>query len=81
MVSDRNTALTWHKARASATGNCVEVAVTAEDRVMVRDSKNPRGAQIAFTESEWRAFLDGVAAGEFSMDSLRKYRLHAPGGP
>lgn len=47
--------------------NCVEVGfVTAE--VLLRDSKNPRGAVLRFTTDEWRAFLAGVKAGEFDLD-------------
>jgi predicted secreted Zn-dependent protease len=81
VVSNPNTGLAWHKATASATGNCVEVAVARNSRIMVRDSKNPAGGLLAFTEAEWHAFLDGVAAGEFTLDSLRGYRAHPPECP
>jgi Domain of unknown function (DUF397) len=65
-----NKPLAWHKATASATGNCVEVAAVGEDEVAVRDSKDPAGARLTFTAPEWRHFLDGVAAGEFGLESL-----------
>lgn len=42
-----------------------------EGLVYVRDSKaTPRGPSLAFTTSEWRAFLAGVGAGEFSLKAL-----------
>lgn len=34
---------------------------------MVRDSKNPGGAVLAFTTGEWRAFLAGVRNAEFDL--------------
>jgi hypothetical protein len=45
--------------------NCVEVADIAGGRV-VRDSKNPTGPVLAFTEGEWTAFVAGVRDGEFN---------------
>ena len=47
-----------------ADSTCVEVA--AYDRaIAVRDSKNPAGPVLRFSVAEWRAFLQGVRAGEF----------------
>lgn len=40
---------------------CVEVGKTA-DGVVVRDAN---GKRVAYTREEFRAFLDGVKAGEF----------------
>lgn len=63
-------ALRWRKSRASGSDECVEVA-KGEDLVFVRDSKAvPRGPALAFTTSEWNAFLAGVKAGEFSLAAL-----------
>jgi uncharacterized protein DUF397 len=45
-------------------GSCVEVAHTT-DGWRVRDSKNPDGPWLSFTESEWSAFTAGVRAGHF----------------
>jgi hypothetical protein len=45
---------------------CVEVAIGADDTVRIRDSK-PDGAPLAFTATEWVAFLAGVKAGEFDL--------------
>lgn len=55
----------WRKSTASqGTGECVEVAHVA-GMVAVRDSKDPDGNALLFTQSEWSAFLRGVANGEF----------------
>jgi hypothetical protein len=54
----------WHKSSHSGANGCVEVA-HGDDRVAVRDSKDPSGPVLLFTPHEWRAFLDGVRDGEF----------------
>lgn len=61
-------ALAWRKATASATGACVEVAVLTEGNgVAVRDSKDPNGPVLHYTDAEWRAFLHGARNGEFDL--------------
>jgi hypothetical protein len=59
---------TWRKSSRSVGGseqtNCVEVA-ELPDRVAMRDSKDPAGPVLAFTSTEWRAFLGGIQTGEF----------------
>lgn len=58
--------LRWTKARASSAGNnCVEVAVTQDGMVLVRDSKDRGGPALCFSRSEWAAFLSGAKGGEF----------------
>jgi len=56
----------WTKASASAGGDgaCVELAAV-QDGVAVRDSKDPGGPVLHFTQDEMRAFADGVAKSEF----------------
>jgi hypothetical protein len=61
--------LSWRKARASASSNCVEVAACG-GTIFLRDSKCPDGPTLAFTTGEWAAFLVGVQAGEFSLAAL-----------
>ncbi len=64
MITDPG--LRWRKAKASqGNGNCVEMAALADDRVAVRDSKDPDGPVLTFTRAEFRAWLHGVRAGEF----------------
>ena len=46
-------------------GQCVEIARDA-DKVYIRDSKSPSGPVLVFSEDEWKAFVQGVKAGEFS---------------
>ena len=59
----------WKKSSASGSGECVEVRRTPSG-VQVRDSKNPAGAILDFTDSEWLAFLKGVALGEFHIPEV-----------
>ena len=57
----------WRKsARSGGTGgNCVEVARNLPGVVAVRDSKDPHGAKLIFTLTEWEAFTAGLKVGEF----------------
>ena len=57
----------WKKARASGQGACVEVAVVEDHGVLVRHSKAPHGPVLRFTSTEWKAFIAGVEAGEFTL--------------
>ncbi|GLY93007.1 DUF397 domain-containing protein [Actinoplanes sp. NBRC 103695] len=60
------TGAVWRKSnRSSASGDCVEVARNLPGHVAVRDSKDPDGAALVFTHSEWTAFVGGVKDGEF----------------
>lgn len=58
----------WRKAEASGnSGNCVEVKIT-QDGVLVRNSRDSgRGSELAFTRTEWAAFLDGARNREFDL--------------
>lgn len=58
----------WRKSSRSGpyTDNCVEVAFV-DGGIAVRDSKNPEGAVLLFTEAEWDAFVDGAKDGEFDL--------------
>lgn len=58
----------WKKAKKSngnGGNNCVEVAIL-DTGVAVRDSKNPGGPALLFTDLEWDAFLDGAKNDEFT---------------
>ena len=56
----------WKKSSASGADNCVEVRRTRLG-VQVRDSKDPTGNVLHFSDAEWIAFLRGVALGEFHI--------------
>jgi hypothetical protein len=55
-------ALTWRKSSYSGSngGQCVEVA--APGPVLVRDTKDPRGAVLEFAPETWQKFADQVKA-------------------
>ncbi|MEU8815605.1 DUF397 domain-containing protein [Actinoplanes sp. NPDC048796] len=57
----------WQRSRSCSQSTCVEVA-RAGETILVRDSKNPGGAVLSFTPSEWRAFVEGVKRGELSFE-------------
>jgi len=59
----------WRKSMRSAQGDCVEVSYRADEgTILVRDTKaEGNGPILAFTRSEWTAFLAGVHGGEFNL--------------
>jgi hypothetical protein len=58
-----NSALSWQKSSYSggSGGQCIEVA--ASGGVLVRDSKDPDGARLAFSAKEWREFAARIKSG------------------
>jgi Domain of unknown function (DUF397) len=58
----------WRKSSASGPNcdNCVEVAFV-DNVIAVRDSKDPDGAALIFTQAEWDAFVGGAKDGEFDL--------------
>ena len=61
----------WRKsARSSAQGNCVELARLPGAQVAIRNSRDPGGPALVFTQAELDAFLGGVKDGDFD-DLLR----------
>jgi Domain of unknown function (DUF397) len=73
-----NSSTAWRESGQSTGGTeSVEVTITEDAAavsehkadagrlILMRDSKNPEGPALAFTEAEWRAFIAGVKDGEF----------------
>lgn len=53
----------WRKSRYSnPSGNCVEVSELPRGRVGVRDSQDPAGPVLVFTQAVWDAFIRAVRA-------------------
>lgn len=65
-MTPTSTFTNWRKSSRSDGGdNCVEVALSSDGSVGVRDSKDPEGPVLVFTPAEWDAFTGGVRDGEF----------------
>ena len=58
--------LSWHRGNSCADNSCVEAA-RQDERVYVRDSKQPDGAVLCFTLREWEVFLGAAKRGEFDL--------------
>jgi hypothetical protein len=75
---------TWRKSTYSngSGGNCVEVADLPNGRA-VRDFKHPEGPVLVFTRDQWRAFVQGIEAGELGAElhSARASGRHLSEGP
>jgi uncharacterized protein DUF397 len=56
----------WRKSSQSESGACVEVRI-GPGEVLLRHSRDRQGQVLAFSYSEWRAFLEGAALGEFDL--------------
>jgi hypothetical protein len=56
--------LHWFKSSYSDSGGgaCIEVAIESGIRVHIRDSKDPFGPSLAFTPTEWFAFVAFASA-------------------
>ncbi|CAM4278094.1 DUF397 domain-containing protein [Nocardia ninae] len=67
MRTDLSTASWFKSSYSSPSQDCVEVAFLGGDGVGVRDSKNPNGAALVFSSSEWEVFIAGVASGGFEL--------------
>ncbi|MGC9667168.1 DUF397 domain-containing protein [Planosporangium sp. 12N6] len=56
----------WRRSSFCGSGACIEVA-RVDEAYLLRDSKDPEGPVLTFTEAEWEAFVAGVRAGEFTF--------------
>lgn len=64
----KNNRLQWYRSKQCSGGTCVEVAAARNGNVLIRDSKDPEGPALTFSEEEWVAFVMGVKAGDFSFE-------------
>jgi len=56
----------WFKSTRSSGGkDCVEIAFLSSSFVGVRDSKNPDGPALVFSDGAWDAFTTAVTDGQF----------------
>jgi hypothetical protein len=66
MSTTSTTNLNWRKSSHSGgNGACVEIAVPDAASIAVRDSKDPDGPRLHFSNEAWAAFAGAVAAGAF----------------
>ncbi len=56
--------LSWRVARLCNGGACVRVAVDGET-VLIGDTKDPDGPVLAYSRTEWSAFVEGIRQGDF----------------
>ena len=56
----------WRRAGDDAEG-AVEIAFV-DDLIGMRNSADPDGPVLVFTQAEWDAFVGGVEDGEFDLD-------------
>ena len=65
------TGAAWRKSvHSGAQGNCIEVAALDGGGIAVRNSRDPEGPALVYTQAELAAFLAGAKDGEFD-DLLR----------
>lgn len=63
------TGANWSTGRSGGNGQCVEVATELPllpGHVAVRDSKNPNGPALVFTDDEWATHLLSVRDGLYN---------------
>ena len=54
----------WRKSsHSNPSGNCVEIAGLAGQRVAVRDSRSPEGPALVFSQAVWETFLRSLREG------------------
>ena len=57
MVGFEDPGIAWRKSRSSDSGGCLEVAA-AGGSVLVRDSRDRRGAVLRLPSAAWSAFVE-----------------------
>lgn len=57
----------WKSSYSNGGDNCVEIALSSDGRVGLRDTKDRSLPPHVFTHAEWATFLTGVRNGEFDL--------------
>ena len=57
----------WQRAEGDSSDSAVEVAFV-DDLIGMRNSGEPEGPVLVFTQAEWDAFVAGAQDGEFDLD-------------
>ncbi|MCM0679007.1 DUF397 domain-containing protein [Micromonospora phytophila] len=57
----------WQRAEGDSSESAVEVAFV-DDLIGMRNSAEPDGPMLVFTQAEWDAFVAGAQDGEFDLD-------------
>jgi hypothetical protein len=66
MLAGQLQGVIWQKSgRSGPNGNCVECAALPDGGVAVRNSRDPKGPALIYTQAEIQAFILGVSDGDF----------------
>ena len=57
----------YRRSSLCATGSCIEVAISHDGLVKVRDNKDLSKAPLTFNADEWKAFIGGIKNREFDF--------------
>jgi hypothetical protein len=49
----------WKKSSKSASGDCVEVAIT-QDAIHVRNTRDRQGPMLSFSRDEWQELIEKI---------------------
>jgi len=65
---DCDTSLHFRTSSFCNAGNCIAVASRPDGGVLIRDTKDATKEPLAFTRSEWAAFVKGAKQGKFDAE-------------